>query len=186
MPMRFSSERVERFAGECVGALSFRIGYRDVNEMQLRLMVHNCSDLDTIFGILKAHYPTKHYGQYGELYKAFQHKLNFELALYEICGKSAEEKRRLVEDAIRQHDQYIMKTKKEKRTEAFIEEITRTIEHVSHELNSFLLRVGDLYSIQKNELRRLIQDESEYATAIRLLSDIYRKHLKKAIEVSKG
>ena len=186
MIRRFSSERVERFAGHCVGAFCSEIGFRDVSEMQLSLMVRSCSDLSTIVGVLKAHYPIRHHGQHGELYKALQDKLNFELALYEICGKSADEKKRLIEEAIRQHDQYIAQTQKEKRAEEFIQDVMANIEHVSYELSAFLAKIRDLYSIQKNELRRLIQDDSEYTAAIRSLSDIYSRYLKRAIDLSRG
>ena len=51
--------------------------------------------------------------------------------------------------------------------------------HMDDKLRSFLGKIEDLYSMQKNELRRLIQDDSEYAAAIRSLTDIYTRHLKR-------
>ncbi len=185
MISKFSSERVEGFAGYCVKLLCSEIGFRDLNDNQLALIVRNCSDLAFIMGVLKAHYPVQHHGEYGELDKALQNKLNFELALCEICGKSSNEKRKLIEEAIREHDNYIEKSKKWKEAEEFMTEVGANIEHVSHKLNFFLGKITNLYSIQKNELRRLIQNDSEYEVAIISLSGIYRKHWRRAIDISR-
>lgn len=185
MIINFSSIRVEKFAEHCVKILCSEVGFRNVRETQLSLIVNNCHNLITIVNVLKTYYPIKYYGQHGELDKTLQKNLNLELALYEISGKSSDEKRSLIEKVIKQHDNYVNECRSKERMEDFITQLVTDIEHVGKELKDFLDKTNDLYSIQKNELRRLIQDNSLYEDAIELLSSIYIKYLKRAISISK-
>lgn len=180
----FSSDRVKKFAGHLVKTVCSHLGIENISELQIRLILDNSSDLKTIYGILRDHIPIKHYGKYGELDKVTQKDLNLQLALLEICGRSSEDKRKLVNATIQKNDNFIEKSQAINKFEKLIFDFVNNLGTIGSELNAFFDKVNNLFVIQKNELRRLIPEDSEYALAIENLAEIYRKYLKSSTQVS--
>ena len=182
---KYSSTRVEDFSIFLLDQILSQFDLMDISYENKKVII-NKLPLEEIPEKIEVCLKQKHQGQYGNLDKEFQNKLNIKLLCYDLLNQPAREKQELVKKII---DEYDLK-KKDIYGITFEESILKNLKYDIHtasgNLKRFLNNAGILYNKQKNRLLRRIVNDAEYKKAIVELNIIFNKHIDKAFKLYKG
>jgi hypothetical protein len=176
----FSSNRVEDFAIHCLKILFKRFGYKEPSDTDAKTIVNSCG-FDTIIKKCKEYSTLKHNSKYGPLERNDQAELNLKIVIYDIIGRTNNEKKELIFKFIREHEQFIEKKNESKLKNENLIKIISRFELNSSEFQIFNRKADNLYSIQKGKIRRLIRDDTFYNESIAKLDEIYSKHIERMV-----